>query len=376
MDFELDEQQRMLRDTARDFFRAECDKSVIRKLEASDSGHSAELWKKMADLGWMGMVIPEEYGGVGLGFLDLAVLFEEIGRAAFDSPLFTTTLGMLAILEGGTEAQKSEWLPRAAAGELILTLALAEHEVSADYRFVSLPGRALEGGCELRGTKLFVPYAPLADLILVAARTGGSPGDEQGISLFAVNGKTEGLRSTFLETLAPDKQYRVEFDGVRVPTDSAVGKLNTGFPIIRSVLEKAVALQCVQLVGGAEHEVEVTVEYTKEREQFDRPIGTFQAVQHQLADMFTDVQGSRWTSYQAVSRLSKGLPAARELAIAKAFTGEACNRVAAGAQQLHGGIGFDLQYDIQFYWRRARAIELNFGPAPLHLETLGKELGM
>ncbi len=376
MDFELDEQQQMLRDTARDFLQSECDKSVVRKLEASDSGHSPELWKKMADLGWMGIAVPEEYGGVGLGLLELAVLFEEIGRAAFDSPLFATILGTLAILEAGTKAQKSEWLPPAAAGESILTVALAEQEVSNDFRFVSVPAQAKEGGYEIRGAKLFVPYALLADLIVVAARTAGTPGEEAGITLFAADAKAAGIRCTFLPTMAPDKQYLVEFDGVWIPADRILGDLNAGFPIIRSVLAQAVALQCAEMVGGAEHELDVTAAYTKERVQFDRPIGTFQAVQHRLADMLTDVQGARWTSYQAICRLSRGLPAAKELAIAKAFTSDACQRVAFGAQQLHGGIGVDLDYDLHFYYRRAKALELKFGSAPLHLQALEKEIGL
>jgi alkylation response protein AidB-like acyl-CoA dehydrogenase len=176
--------------------------------------------------------------------------------------------------------------------------------------------------------------------------------------------------------MAPDKQYRIKFDSVRIPSDRILGGLNVGLPVIRSVLAKAVALQCAEMVGGAEHELEATAAYTKERVQFDRPIGTFQAVQHRLADMFTDVQGARWTSYQAISRLSRGMPAAKELAIAKAFTSDACQRVAFGAQQLHGGIGVDLDYDLHFYYRRAKALDLTFGPAPLHLKALEKEIGL
>jgi 3-oxocholest-4-en-26-oyl-CoA dehydrogenase beta subunit len=376
MNFELDEQQLMLRDTARSFLQAECDKSVVRRLEASETGHSPELWKKIAELGWTGIVVPEEYGGAGLSLLELAVLFEEIGRAAFDSPLAATTVGMLALLEGGSEQQKRQWLPPAAAGQSILTVALAEQEVSNDLRYVSVAARARDGGYEISGTKLLVPYAAVADLILVAARTGGRPGDEDGITLFLVDAATSGLRPTFLPSIAPDKQYRLDFDAVRVSADRIVGKLNRALPVLRSVLTKAAAVQCAEMVGGAEHELEVTAAYTRERVQFGRPIGTFQAVQHRLADMFTDVQGSRWTSYQAICRLSSGLPAAKELAIAKAFTSDACQRVAFGAQQLHGGIGVDLAYDLHFYYRRAKALDLKFGPAPLHLKALENEIGL
>jgi alkylation response protein AidB-like acyl-CoA dehydrogenase len=376
VNFELDEEQQMLRASAREFLRAECDKAVLRELESSDSGHAPELWKKMAELGWMGIAVPEEYGGAGWGLLGLAVLFEEIGRAAFDSPLFATTLASLVILEGGTDPQKKELLTKVTSGEQLLTLAMAEPEVSNDPRFVSVTARPKDAGYVITGTKLFVPYANVANRILVVTRTEGSAGDEAGLSLFVVEGGAPGLRLAPLETIAPDRQYQVDFNEVRVSSDRVLGDLNHGFPVLRSVLAKASAIQCAEMVGGAEHELEVTAEYTKQRVQFDRPIGTFQAVQHRLADMFTDVQGARWTSYQAVSRLSRGLPAGRELAIANAFSRDACMRVAFGAQQLHGGAGVDLDHDLHFYFRRAKALELSFGPAPVHLKSLEKELDL
>jgi alkylation response protein AidB-like acyl-CoA dehydrogenase len=376
MNFELDEEQQMLRASAREFLRAECDKAMLRKLEASDSGHSPELWKKMAELGWMGIAVPEEYGGADWGLLGLAVLFEEIGRAAFDSPLFSTSVASLMVLEGGTDQQRKEILSKVTSGARILTLAMAEPEVSTDLRFVSVTARPRDGGYVITGTKLFVPYANVADQMLVVTRTGGAAGDEAGLSLFLVDRGSPGLRLTPLETIAPDKQYQVDFDDVRVSSDGLLGDLNQGLPLLRSVLAKASAVQCAEMLGGAENELEVTAEYTKERVQFDRPIGTFQAVQHRLADMFTDVQGARWTSYQAICRLSKEMPAARELAIAKAFASDACMRVAFGAQQLHGGAGVDLDHDLHFYFRRAKVLELRFGSAPDHLKALEGELGL
>jgi alkylation response protein AidB-like acyl-CoA dehydrogenase len=376
MDFELDEEQQMLRASAREFLRAECDKAVLRELEKSDSGHSAHLWKKMAELGWAGIAVPEEYGGAGWGLLGLAVLFEEIGRAAFDGPLFATSLASLVILEGGTDSQREEILPKVTSGERILTLALAEPEVSNDPRFVSVEARAGDAGYVITGTKLFVPYANVADQILVVTRTEGAPGDEAGLSLFLVDGGAPGLCLTPLETIAPGRQYQVDLDDVRVSSDRVLGAPNQGLPVLRSVLAKTSAIRCAEMLGGAEHQLEVTAEYTKERVQFDRPIGTFQAVQHRLADMFIDVQGARWTSYQALCRVSQGLAAGRELAIANAFTSDACMRVAFGAQQLHGGAGVDLDHDLHFYFRRAKALELSFGSAPIHLEALESEIGL
>jgi alkylation response protein AidB-like acyl-CoA dehydrogenase len=228
----------------------------------------------------------------------------------------------------------------------------------------------------ITGTKLFVPYAKVADQILVVTRTEGVPGDEAGLTLFLVDGGAPGLRLTPLETIAPDRQYQVDLDDVRVSSGRVLGAPNQGLPVLRSVLAKTSAIRCAEMLGGAEHQLEVTAEYTKERVQFDRPIGTFQAVQHRLADMFIDVQGARWTSYQALCRLSQGLPAGTELAIANAFTSDACMRVAFGAQQLHGGAGVDLDHDLHFYFRRAKAIELKLGAAPVHLKALEAQLGL
>jgi len=376
MNFEPDEQQQMLQTTAREFLAAECDKAVIRKLEASDSGHSPELWRRMAELGWTGIVIPEQYGGVGLGLLELAILFEEIGKAAFDSPLFCAVTATLALLEDGTEAQKASMLPQVAAGNLIPTWAVAEREVSTDFRFASVPARRQDGGFVIDGTKLFVPYASVADEMLVLARTEGQAGDDVGLSLFMVSARTPGVRCRPLRTISPGKQFRVDFDSVRVPADRLLGPLNQGLGVLLPVVDKVAAVQCAEMVGNAQHELEVTAKYTSERVQFDRPLGTFQAVQHHLANMYTDVQGARWTSYQAIARLNRGLTAARELAIAQAFTSDACQRVAFMAQQLHGGMGVDMANDLHFYYRRAKAMELQFGAAPLHLKALEREIGL
>ncbi|MBM4462766.1 MAG: acyl-CoA dehydrogenase [Chloroflexi bacterium] len=375
MDFELNDEQEMLRKSARDFLESECPKSVVKQLEESDSGYSPQLWKKMAQLGWMGILIPEEYGGVGWTLIEEAILFEEFGRAAMPGPMFATLTGTLVVLESAAEGLKKNLLPQVAAGDLVLTLAIDEPEAVCDTRFVVTRAARKGGAYALSGTKLFVPYAHVAGWMLVVGRTAGSPGDGKGIAVFAVDGKAPGISLAAMKTFAHDKQFQVDFDGVPVSPSHAVRKPGGIVPMIKPVLEKATAVQCASMVGGAQKELEMTAEYTKQRVQFGRPIGTFQAVQHRLADMFIDVQGARWTTYQAVWRLSQGMPAAREVAIAKAVTGRACQRVAFSAQQLHGGIGVDIDSELHFYYLREKALELALGTPADHLKALSAMIG-
>jgi len=375
MDFALTEEQEMLRKSARDFLSAECPKAVVREIEASDLGHSPELWKKMAALGWMGLMLPEEYGGSGLSLLDLAVLFEEFGRAAAPGPMFSSiAMGALPVLDFGTEEQKKSLLPRIAAGELILAMAMAEPGVNEDPGFVATRAAPQDDGFVITGTKLFVPYAHIADYLIVVTRTDGAPGDEEGISLAMVCEKAPAVSLTPLVTIAHDRQFEVSFDQATVSSGDILGALHRGLPSVTAIFRKATALQCAVMVGGAQMELEMTADHTKTRIQFERPIAAFQAAQHRLADMFIDVNGARWITYQALWRLSEGLPAEREVAIAKAFTNIACQRVALSAQQLHGGVGVDMDSDLHFYFRRAKAFELSLGSTPFHLETLEAEI--
>lgn len=376
MDFALSEEQEMLRKSARDFLSAECPKSLVRQAEASELGYSPELWKKLAALGWMGLALPEAYGGAGLSLLDFGVLVEEYGRAAAPGPMFcTVALGALPIIESGTSEQKRALLPKVAAGELVLTMAVSEPEVNEDPRFVATKALPQDGRYAIAGTKLFVPFAHVADHMLVVTRTQGAPGDAKGITVFIVDGKAPGVHLTPLITIAGDKQFEVRLDRLSVRPGDVLGTLHNGLSVVTETLKKATALRCAEMVGGAQQELEITAEHAKTRVQFERPIGTFQAVQHKLADMYVDVQGARWTAYHALWRLSQGLPADREVAIAKAFANVACQRVAFGAQQLHGGIGVDKDYDLHFYFRRAKAFELSLGSTPFHLKTVEAGIG-
>jgi len=374
MDFSFDDEQELFKRSARKFFETYCDKSVVSELEASESGFSQELWQGMAELGWMGAIIPSEYDGLELSLLDLGVLFEEIGRAAMPGPMLSSTMGTLAVLAAGTDEQKQSFLPKIAAGGCVMTAAIEEPAVNYDMKCISVQASSEGDRYQINGTKRFVPYATVANFFLVAARTGGAPGEEKGVTLFLVDRQAPGFRFSPMKTLAADRQFQVDIDGVTVPSGNLLGERGEACSLLEDLQKKTAALQCVEMVGGAQKELEMTSEYIKVRNQFDRPIGSFQSVQHRAADMYTDVLGARLAAYRALWCLSQGMPADREVSVAKYFTNKACQRVAFSAQQLHGGIGFTLEYDLHFYYRRAKAFELKFGPQALHLRKLGAAL--
>ena len=374
MDLGLDEAQQMLKNSARAFLEAECPDTYVREMEQDERGFTPELWQKMAEQGWLGLIIPEKYGGVGLSFLDLAILLEEMGKAMLPGPFFSTVvMAGMTVLDAGSEEQKQEFLPRIAEGQLILTLALTEPSARWDAVGVETVAEAKGDGYVINGTKLFVPNANVSDYLIVAARTGQG---EEDISLFLVPRDTDGISQTMLKTIALDKQSEVAFDNVTVPSSALLGEVSKGWETIRKVLQWGAVGKCAEMVGGGQEVLDMTVEYAQQRVQFGRPIGSFQAVQHHCANMATDVEGTRYITYQAAWRLSEGLPAEREVAITKAWVSEAYRRVCALGHQCHGAIGFTKEHNMQLYSRRAKAAELAFGDTDLHLETVAEAIGL
>jgi alkylation response protein AidB-like acyl-CoA dehydrogenase len=377
MDLGLNEAQQMLKTTARAFLEAECPPSYVREMEEDERGFTAELWAKIADQGWLGLIVPEAYGGVGMNFFDLSLLLEETGRALLPAPLFSdVVLGSMAIADAGTEAQKEEMLPGLAQGQTIVTMALTEPNARLDAAGIetrATPATPGEDGFRITGTKLFVPYAHVSDYLIVAARTGD---EDEDITLFLVPRETSGVSQELLKTIASDRQSEVVFDDASVPLSAVLGETGKGWETIRKVLAWGAAGKCAEMVGGAQAVLDMTVEYAKQRVQFGRPIGSFQAIQHHCADMATDVEGSRYLTHQAAWRLSSGLPAEREVAIAKAWVSDAYGRVCAVAHQCHGAIGFTKEHDMQLYSRRAKAAEVAFGDSDHHLETVATAIGL
>ncbi len=374
MDLELDEAQQMLKTSAREFLETECPDSYVRDMEVDERGYTPELWQKMAEQGWVGLIIPEEYGGVGFGFLELSLLLEEMGRALLPGPYFSTVvLGGLAIMDAGSEDQKREFLPRIAEGQVITTLALTEPSAGWEAAGIQTTAEAGGDGYILNGTKLFVPNAHVSDYMVVAARTGDAPDD---ITLFIVPSNAAGVGQTLLKTIASDRQSEVVFDKVAAPSSSVLGEVNKGWQTVAKVLEWGAIGKCAEMVGGSQQVLDMTVEYAKQRVQFGRPIGSFQAVQHHCANMAADVEGSRYITYQAAWHLAEGLPAGREVAMAKAWVSDAYRRVCALGHQCQGAIGFTKEHNMQLYSRRAKAAELAFGDSDFHLEAVARAIGL
>ena len=377
MDLALSEEQEMLKKMARDFLTDKFPKTVVKQIEESEPGYSPEIWQEMAELGWMGLVFPEKYGGADMSFLDLAVLLEEMGRACLPGPYFSTViLGGLPILNIGSEEQKQEYLPKIASGELIFTLALTETSARYDATSITVKATGQNNDYILSGTKLFVPDAHIADYMLCVARTGDGAKAEDGITIFIVDAKSPGISHTVLKTIANDKLCEVAFDQVKVPKENILGELDQGWSEVKKIIQRAAVAKCCEMVGCIQQALDMTIDYAKERKQFDRPIGSFQVIQHYCADMATDVDGTRLSTYQAAWMISEGLPCTQEVAVAKAWAGEACQRVMALAHQIHGAIGVTIDHDLQYYTRRAKAAEVTFGDAELYRDVVAHEMGL
>ena len=371
MDFGLSEEQEMLKTMARDFLEKECPVSLVREMEEDEKGYSPDLWQKMAELGWLGLPFPEEYGGSGGSFLDLIVLLEEMGRAMVPGPFLpTVVLCGLPILAEGTDEQKQHFLPAIARGETMLTMALTEPNATYTAEDMEVKAVPANGDYLVSGTKLLVPYAHLAQYLLSAVKTAG------GITLLLTDATSPGLSLTPLKTIASDKQYEVVYDQVKVPQANILGQRDNGWAVVEQILRQASVAECALMLGGARRVFEMTIDYTKERVQYGKPIGSFQAVQHKCVDMMTDVEGARHLTYQAAWKISEGLPCAMEVSMAKAWVGAASSRTCAQACHLHGAMGYTWDHDIQLYLRRIKAAELTYGDATFHEEIVAQELGL
>ena len=378
MDFGFSEEQEMLRSSARDFLAKEAPMTYVRKMMEDERGFTDDLWRKMAELGWMGLVLPEAHGGSGLDFVDMVVVLEEMGRVVLPGPFFSTViLGGIAIAEAGSPAQQQAYLPKIASGALKATLAQIEPSGRWDADGIQLAARPKGSGYVLEGTKLFVPDANVADVFVVAARVPGTAGAE-GVSLFVVDAKAPGIAVTMLKTMDQTRKLgEVVLKNVEVGADALLGKAGGGWPVLARVVDRGKVGLAAEMCGGAQKVLEMSVDYAKVREQFGKPIGSFQAIQHKCANMLVEVESSKSITYYAAWAVANDVPEAPlAAAMAKAYTSDAYRHTAGEGIQIHGGIGFTWEHDMHIYFKRAKSSEVTFGDATWNRELVAQLIGL
>ena len=373
MDLALNEEQEIIKNSAQSFLKKECPSSLVRELEEDQEGFSPELWRKMADLGWMGLIFPGDYGGSEGSFLDLAVLMEEMGKALTPSWFFSTVvLGAQTIMAFGTEGQKERLLPEICSGESKGTLALMDPRGSYDVRELEMTAGRDGDDFVLDGIKLFVPDVHVADWMVCV--TQGK--NEQGVELFVVDKNSPGISVAPLKTISGDKLFEVKFEGVKVSPEDRLGEAEQTVEALESILQRAALAKCAEMVGGAQMVLDMAVDYAKQRIQFNRPIGSFQAIQHHCANMITDLDCSRYLTYYTAWMVSEGLPCEKEMAMTKSFTSDAYINITTLGQQIHGGTGLMDEHDMQIYFRRAKAAALTLGNATFQRKIVAREMGL
>jgi alkylation response protein AidB-like acyl-CoA dehydrogenase len=358
MDLDLNEEQEMLREMVRGVCSSYASLETLRELEDDPVGYPAELWKQMAELDLIGLMLPAAYGGSEMSALEGAVVYTEFGRALAPSPHFVSAVMSAGVLlRAGSEEQKTAWLPRIASGDAIVTNAWLEPGNGFGARGVQTRAVADGGDFVLDGVKWHVPYAQASTAILVLARTGDGDND---IDLFLVDPGASGVTMEQQLTLGSDTQFAVTLTGVRVPASARVGGAATGWATWNETMLDGVIMLAAQAVGGAKYALEITVQYAKDREQFDKPLGAFQAIAHYLADATTAVDGAEMLMYEAAWARSNGESVARLAPMAKLFACKTYRDVTAMAQQVFGGVGFTVEYDIQLFFRRAKQLQISW----------------
>jgi alkylation response protein AidB-like acyl-CoA dehydrogenase len=372
MDLALTESQEMLRTTARSFMEREAPTDVVVGLQKADSSLAPDLWRKAAQLGWLGILIPAEYGGSGERLSDAAVLYEELGRGPLPGPFFSSgVLGALTVLEGATEDQRRRILPSIATGERVLTVAITEPNASWGPAGITLAPQGRNGSYTLNGTKLFVPDATSATDLVVAVRTGESPGD---VSLLHVDARARGVAARRLPGFL-SWQCEVTFDNVEVPASALLGEREQrGWASLSRALERALPLLCAYSVGACQAVYEKSVAYTQTRVQFGVPIGRFQRVQDHVVKLVNHLDGARWATWEALWKLDTGRPAAASVHMAKAVASEAYLEVCNAAHEVHAGMGVLIEYGLAAHTQMSRTLFHYLGDPRWHKRRMADAL--
>ncbi len=375
MNFGFTEEQDLLRAEVRKFLDEQCPMEEVRRIAQTPEGYSPELWKQLAEMGWLGLTIPEQYGGAGLSLIDLIVVLEEVGRSLLPGPLLSTTLAASAILAEGTDAQKARWLPGLADGSRIGTLAVVEASDLLSPDGIQVRGERDGDGFVVRGDKHFVADADTANLFVVAFRTGDGPED---LTLAVVERDAEGLRTQSFEVMDKTKRLgNVQLGGVRISDDAILGEAGKAAPALARLLDRGAVVVTAELIGAAEGAHQLTVQYAKDRIQFGQPIGHFQGIKHPLAEMYLQVESSKSLLYHAAWGLD-GAPedVPRSASLAKAYASEAFIRIGIESIQFHGAYGYTEDCDIQLYFKRSKWARPMFGDADYHYDRVASLRGL
>ena len=375
MDLGFTKDQDLIRKSAREFFEKECPKDRVRELKEDEKGYDPKVWDKMVELGFTGIVIPEKYGGMEGDYLELVILMEEIGRNIVPSPFFPTVCACApAILACGTDEQKQDILPGIAEGGQIWALALTEATAGYDPGDLEMDATPGDDGYVLSGSKLFVSYANVADRLLVVARTGGKENGQAAVTAFIVDAQSPGITMEIMPTAARDMRCEIVFDKARVPKENVLGDVDRGWDVVEYILHYATVLKCAEMSGGAQAVLELATNYARERHQFDQPIGSFQAVQHKLVDLLTEVEGLKNLVYEAAWHMDMGLPSKMLVSMAKTKANRVYQQACLDGMLVHGAIGFTEEMDVGLYRLRATAMEFDCGASDFHLERIAQEL--
>lgn len=374
MDIELSDEQRQLMDAARRFVERECPLSYARAIEADATGYSRDLWSRMAALGWPGLLAPEEHGGAGLGMIDVAVLCKELGRNLAPSPLIqSAVIAASAIATAGTDAQKAALLPRIASGELVVALAMQEGR-RYDGAGVRMTARATGDGFVLDGQKPYVEYAGGVDYLLTLARTSGAPGTNDGLTMFLVDARAPGVAIRPRGTMARDHQAAVAFSDVSVNAADVLGPAGGAWALLEPAIFRGVVAFCAYMVGAAEKIHAMATDFAKQRVQFDKPIGSFQAIQHYLAQSITEITAADTMTFYTAWTLDQREPARAMVAKTKMCTGDTLKQASAMGAQIYGGMGFNEDVDTTLFLRRGKQWQMSMGDSGYWGDVLAAEL--
>jgi alkylation response protein AidB-like acyl-CoA dehydrogenase len=367
VNFSFSDDQVLLKNSVRAALEEHCKSPHVRAMAEDGKGYGDELWGEMGKLGWLGLPFPEEHGGAGLGLVELAIVLEEMGRAAYPGPFFATVvLGGLGLMLGGTAEQRDKWLPAIASGRARMTAALLEEHLDWDPASTTASATKSGSGWILSGVKRFVPWAHVADVILVPARSA------DGLSLFLLDPKSVGVTLSPMKGIDLTNRWsEMRLDKVAVGAEAIMGQPGGAASVLESLLRRAAVCASAEMLGAARRCLDMSVEYVKVREQFGQPIGSFQAIRHRCAEMLLEAENAHAAVYYAAWALTAGAEdAAVASSICKSYVNEAARRVCGDAIQVHGGIGFTWEYDLHLYMKRAKALEPLYGDTEYHRELI------